>query len=151
MMRVTVQRDWSFRNLTVMNEIVLVPQMSPVISARGAAVPTFLPTMSEMFSSAVLAGGGVVAEAAPLAVVGAVTARVSVLREVGSYADVDDTLDMVGLHVGQSCFRPDSEDSVRNCLIRPDTVLVNQDFVSTDNRGDDQFSPGVRIHVSLDW
>ena len=43
----------------VMNEIVLVPEMSPVVSARGAAVPTFLPTMSEMFSSAVLAGGGV--------------------------------------------------------------------------------------------
>ena len=38
--------------------------------------------MSEMFSSAVLAG--VVAEAAPLAVVGTVTARVSVLPEVGS-------------------------------------------------------------------
>ena len=56
----------------VMNEIVLVPEMSSVVSARGAAVPTFLPTMSEMFSSAVLAG--VVAEAAPLAVVGTVTA-----------------------------------------------------------------------------
>ena len=73
---------------------------------------------------------------------------------------VDDALDMVGLHVGQLCFRTDSEDalqglleerSVRNCLVRPDTVLVNQDFVSTDNRGDDRFSPGVRNHFSLDW
>ena len=42
----------------VTNERVLVPEMSPVVSARGAAVPTFLPTMSEMFSSAALAGGG---------------------------------------------------------------------------------------------
>ena len=36
---------------------VLVPEMSPVVSARGAAVPTSLPTISEVFSSAVLAGG----------------------------------------------------------------------------------------------
>ena len=42
----------------VMIELVLVPEMSPVVSARGAAMPTFVPTMSEMFSSAVLAGGG---------------------------------------------------------------------------------------------
>ena len=73
---------------------------------------------------------------------------------------VDDALDMVGLHVGQSHFRTDSEDALpglleerclRNCLVWPDTVLVNQDFVSTNNRGDDRFSPGVRNHVSLDW
>ena len=109
--------------------------------------------------------------------VGTVTARVSVLPAVGSELPtdsdeaavvctalldeaVDDALDMVGLHVGQSCFRTDSEDalpglleerSVRNCLVRPDTVLLNQDFVSTDNRGDDRFSPGVRNHFSLDW
>ena len=61
------------------------------------------------------------AEAAPLAVVGTVTARVAVLPEVGSELPmdsdgaavvcmalldeaVDDTLDMVGLHVGQSRF-----------------------------------------------
>ena len=43
------------------------------------------------------------------------------------------------------------ECSVRNCLVRPDTVLVNQDFVSTNNRGNDRFSPGVRNYVSLDW
>ena len=35
---------------------VLVPERSPVVSARGAAVPTSLPTISEVFSSAVLAG-----------------------------------------------------------------------------------------------
>ena len=35
---------------------VLVPESSPVVSARGA-VPTSLPTICEVFSSAVLAGG----------------------------------------------------------------------------------------------
>ena len=40
-----------------MDEIVLDPEMSPIVSVRGAAVPTFLPTMSEVFSLAVLAGG----------------------------------------------------------------------------------------------
>ena len=42
-----------------------VPEMSPIVSMRSAAVPTFLPAMSEVFSLAVLAGGGVVAAAAP--------------------------------------------------------------------------------------
>ena len=37
---------------------VLIPERSPVVSARGAAVPTSLPTITEVFSSAVLAGGG---------------------------------------------------------------------------------------------
>ena len=31
----------------VMDEIVLDPEMSPLVSVRSAAVPTFLPTMSE--------------------------------------------------------------------------------------------------------
>ena len=109
--------------------------------------------------------------------VGTVTARVSVLPEVGSELPtnsdeaavvytalldeaVDDVLDMVGLSVGQSCFRTDSEDAlpglleernVRNCLVRTDTILAYQDFVSTNNLGDDRFSPGVRNQVSLDW
>ena len=39
-------------------ECVLVPEMSLIVSVRGAAVPTSLPTISEVFSSAVLAGGG---------------------------------------------------------------------------------------------
>ena len=42
----------------VMDEIVLDPEMSPIVSVRSAAVPTFLPTMFEVFSLAVLAGGG---------------------------------------------------------------------------------------------
>ena len=39
------------------DENVLVPEMSPIVSVRGTAVPTSLPTISEVFSSAVLAGG----------------------------------------------------------------------------------------------
>ena len=41
------------------DESVLIPEMFPVVSARGTAVPTSLPTISEVFSSAVLVGGGV--------------------------------------------------------------------------------------------
>ena len=40
-----------------MNDGVLVPERSPVVYAMSAAVPTSLPTISEVFSSAVLAGG----------------------------------------------------------------------------------------------
>ena len=42
----------------LVDESVFVPEMSPVVSARGAAVPRSLPTISEVFSSAVLARGG---------------------------------------------------------------------------------------------
>ena len=55
---------WLESDCCVMDEIVLVPEMSPIVSMRSAAVPTFLPAMSEVFSLAVLAGE-VVAEAAP--------------------------------------------------------------------------------------
>ena len=41
----------------LVDESVFVPEVSSVVSARGAAVPTSLPTISEVFSSAVLAGG----------------------------------------------------------------------------------------------
>ena len=41
----------------VMDEIVLAPEMSQIVSVRSAAVLTFLPAMSEVFSLAVLAGG----------------------------------------------------------------------------------------------
>ena len=43
---------------------VLVPEMFPVVSARGAVVPMSLPAITEVSSSAVFAGG-VVADAAP--------------------------------------------------------------------------------------
>ena len=65
---------------------------------------------------------------------------------------VDNALDVVGLSVGQSCLRTDSEDalpvlleerSVMSCLVRPDAVLISQDF------RDDRFSPGVCNRISL--
>ena len=93
-------------------------------------------------------GGGVVAEAAPLAVVGTVTARVSVLPVVGSDLPIDsdaavvvteyvddvrgDTLDAVDEDVGRSCVRSGSaevwpelhdERSVMSFLVRPVAVL----------------------------
>ena len=105
----------------VMHEIVLDPDMSPIVS-----VPTYLPTMSEVFSLAVLAGSCCCGS--PLAVVGTVTARVSVLPDVGSELPtdcdasvvctarvdevMDDALDVVGMSVGQSCVRTDSEDAL---------------------------------------
>ena len=49
----------------VMDEIVLAPEMSLFVSLRSAAVLMFLPAKSEVFSLAVLAGGGIDAEAAP--------------------------------------------------------------------------------------
>ena len=90
-----------------------------------------------------------------------VTARVSVLPmlelptvyEVGNGA-----LDEVGLSAGQSCFRMDSEDtlpalqderSVMSFLVRPAAVLISQFFLSYDDCGDDQFSPGICDRVSL--
>ena len=63
--------------------IMLESEMSPVGSVRDAAEPVSLAARSEVFTPVVFAGG-VVAAAAPLAVVEAVTARVSVLPVVGS-------------------------------------------------------------------
>ena len=108
--------------------------MFPVVSARGATVPMSLPTITEVFSSAVFAGG-VVADAAPLAVVGTVTARVSLLPDAGSELPADsdraaavravpldeaaeNALDVVGVNVGQSWFRTDSEDILPLILFR---------------------------------
>ena len=83
---------------------------------------------------------GVRAAAAPLAVVESITARVSVLPDVGSelpmvYEDGNSALDVVGLRVGQSCLRMDSEDtlpalqderSVMSLLVRPAAVLISR-------------------------
>ena len=41
----------------MMDEIVLVPEMSPIVSMKRAVVPTFLPALPEVFSLAGLAGG----------------------------------------------------------------------------------------------
>ena len=59
----------------VVDANMLDTERSPIVFVRNAAEPAFLLTKSEVFSLAVLAGG-VVAVAAPLAVVGTVTARV---------------------------------------------------------------------------
>ena len=108
--------------------------------------------------------------------VGTVTARVSVLPDVGSelptHSDadavvrtvlvdevMDDALDVVGLSVGQLCLRMDSEDalpvlqderSVMSFLVRPVAVLISHFFLSYDDCGDDRFSPGASDCVSLD-
>ena len=63
--------------------IMLESEMSPVGSVQCTTGPVSVAAKSEMFTP-VFAGGGVVAAAAPLAVVEAVTSRVSVLPVVGS-------------------------------------------------------------------
>ena len=55
-----------------MDETVLVPEMSPIVSMKSAVVPTVLPALSEVFSLAILAGGRCCGS--PLAVVETVTA-----------------------------------------------------------------------------
>ena len=60
--------------------IMLESEMSPIGYVRDAAEPVLLAAKSEVSTPVIFAGGGgVVAAAAPLAVVEAVTARVSVL------------------------------------------------------------------------
>ena len=97
--------------------------------------------------------------------VGTVTARVSVLPDVGSElpADsdvaavvcttlldeaVDATLDVVGFHVGQLRFRTEPEDvlpvmldehSLMCDFVWPDVTPANQDFVATMVCGDDRY------------
>ena len=108
---------------------MVVPEQSPVVPVRVAAVPMYLPAFDEVFSSAVFAGegGGVVADAAPLAVVGTVTVGVSDQMDAGSELPADsagavavraaplaeageDTLDVVGMDVRKVLFRTDSDD-----------------------------------------
>ena len=71
---------------------------------------------------------------------------------------VENVLDVVGLNVGQSWFRTDSEDilplmvdehSMLYDFVRPDTLPVIQVYMSTDVRGDDRFSQGVTGCISL--
>ena len=82
---------------------VLVPERSPVVSARGAAVPTSLPTITEVFFLCCFLLG-VVSEAAPLAEVGTVTARVFVLPDAGrELPAVSDRAAIVRAAFGRSC------------------------------------------------
>ena len=133
--------------------------MSPVGSVRDAAEPVSVAAMSEMFTPA-FAGGGVIAAAAPLAVVEAVTSRVSVLPVVGSdlltglsaaaggtdqlFLGSGRTLDKVGHGAGQLGVRmvpaehlPELRE-VRDIMfswMRPVAVLTSQFFLS-DEEGD---------------
>ena len=69
-----------------------------------------------MFPCVLAGGGGVVAAANPLAVVESDTVRVSVLPVVGSelpaFCVGNGALDLVGLRVGPSCLRMDSEETL---------------------------------------
>ena len=64
--------------------IMLESEMSSIGSVRRAAELVSVAAKSEMLAPVFLPGGGVVAEAAPLVVVEAVTSRISVLPVVGS-------------------------------------------------------------------
>ena len=68
----------------VMEKFVLVPEVCPVVSMTSTVVRTFGLVLSEEYSPVVLAGGGAVAAAYPLAVVESDTAQVSVLPMVES-------------------------------------------------------------------
>ena len=138
--------------------IMLESEMSPVGYVRRTAEPVSMAAKSEMFTP--VFAGGVVAAAAHLAVVEAVTSRVSVLPVVGSdlltglsvAAGVTDqlflgsgsSLDKVGHGAGRSGVRmvpvehlPELRE-VRDIMfswMRPVAVLTNQFFLS-DEEGD---------------
>ena len=183
MMTVDLSNDGSDRpvellksesNGCVVKESVLVPEMSPVVSARGTAVPMSLPTISEVFSSAVLAGG-LLLRRLPWPWQGQSQRECLSCRTLEANFQlilmglpwsvrrswtVDDALDVVGLHVGQLWFRTEPDDvlpvmldehSLMHDFVWPDVIPANRDFVSADVCGDDRFSPGVRNAVSLDW
>ena len=100
----------------VMEKFVLVPEVCPVVSVTSVAEPTFGPALSEANSPVVLVGGGGVAAAYPLAVGESDTARVSVLPVDGSELPTvfvgKVASDVVGLGVGPSCLRVDSEETL---------------------------------------
>ena len=100
------------------------------MSIRAAAVSMPLLLLMKCFPLPfLLGGGGAVADAAPLPVVGTVTVGVSVLVDAGSELPAgsagaaavraaplaeagEDTLDIVGLDVGELLFRTDSDDGL---------------------------------------
>ena len=137
--------------------IMLESEMSPVGSVQRTAVPVSVAAESEMFTPVFAGGGGggVVAAAAPLAVVEAVTSRVSVLPVVGSdlltglsvaagqtdqlFLGSGSSLDKVGHGAGQSgiCMVPVERlpelREVRDIMfswMRPVAVLTSQFFLS---------------------
>ena len=155
---------------------MVVPEQSPVVSVVAAAVPMPFPAFDKVFPPAVFAGGRVVADAAPLAVVGTVTVGVSVLVDAGSELPAgsagavavraaplaeagEDTLDVVGLDVGELLFWTDSDDSLpmtvaesgaMSKFVRLDAGPVVMLNMLVDVLGDDRFSPGVSCCDILD-
>ena len=142
----------------MIHEIMLESEMSPVGSVRRTAVPVSVAAKSEMFTA--VFAGGVVAVAAPLVVVEAVTSRVSVLPVVGSdlltglsvaagktgqlFLGSGSSLDKVGHGAGRSGVRMvpveslpelrEVRDIMFSCM-RPVAVLTSQFFFS-DEEGD---------------
>ena len=137
--------------------IMLESEMSPVGSVRHTAGPVSVAAESEMFTPVFAGGGGVVAAAAPLAVVEAVTSRVSVLPVVGSdlltglsaavgvtdqlFLGSGSSLDKVGHGAGQSGVhmvlveRLPEFCEVRDIMfswMRPVAVLTSQFFLSDE-------------------
>ena len=152
---------------------MLESEMSPVGYVRGAAEPVLLAAKSEVFYPCCFCRG-VVAAAAPLAVVEAVTARVSVLPVVGSelstglsatvgvtgqlVVDLGGTLDKVGHGAGQSCVRVVPAErlpflrevcDIMLSWIRPVAVLTSQFFLSDENGEVDMPSRRNGSHASL--
>ena len=135
------------------NEIMSISEKCSLGYAQGAAEPAVLATKSKVFSPVIFAGEVVAAAAPPppLAVVGTVTARVSVLPVVGSelptvldaavvnmeqsVIDIGNALDAVNESTGQSCagaVLADSSSSLHDICsvisswLRPQAVLTSQ-------------------------
>ena len=149
--------------------IMVESEMSSIGSVRRAAEPVSVAAKSEMLTL-FLPGGGVVAEAATLVVVEAVTSRVSVLPVVGSdlltglsvaaggtdqlFLGSGGILDKVGHGAGQSGVRIVLVEcllklrEVRDIMfswMRPVAVLTSQFFLSDE--GDDVEMP---LHINDD-
>ena len=139
----------------VMEKFVLVLEVFPVGSMTSAAEPTFLPALSEVYSLVVLAGGGgVVAAANPLAVVESDTARVSLLPVVGSELPAvyvgKVALDLVGLRVGPTCLRMDSEETLPALLDERSVSCVDLGVTLDGGPGGGTSSGTVRAFGSGD-
>ena len=135
---------------------VLVPEMFPLVYARGAAVPMSLPAVIEVFSFLCHFCWGSLLMQPPWSI-GTGMDGVSVLPDAGSElpADsdkaaaeraapldeaVENALEVVGLDVGQARFRADSEVRL--------PMLVNEhsiwgDFVRTDT------ARVIQVHMSM--
>ena len=150
--------------------VMLESEMSSIGSVQRAAEPVSVSARSEMLTP--VFAGGVVAKAAPLVVVEAVTSRVSVLPVVGSdlltglsvaaggtdrfLLNSGDVLDKIGHGAGRSCARmvPVKRLSklreVRDIMfswMRPVAVLTSQFFLSDE--GDDMEMPLCINRASL--